>query len=57
MILKKKNSIKVIHDNFLISVCPHRQTHAQFYNIFTCQFVMITVAAEKKKVHQLQNNT
>ena len=34
---------------FLILARPHRQTHAQFYNIFTCQFVMITVAAEEKK--------
>ena len=57
--IKKKQSIKFVHKNFLISVRPHKQAHAQFYNIFTPQFVMITVTVgkKKKKAHQLQNNT
>ena len=47
--IKKKKPIKFVHENFLISVRPHKQTHAQFYNTFTRQFVMITVTVEKKK--------
>ena len=38
--IKKKKLIKVAHENFLILVRPHTQTHA---NLFTRQFVMIIV--------------